>query len=184
MHDLQEKWLAAWHFAARAHASQKLPGGDLPYLVHLGAVAMEVLVAHQERPFPDPALAIECALLHDTLEDTDTAESELAARFGQRVASGVRALTKDPSLPKDGAMADSLRRIRLQPLEVWAVKLADRITNLAPPPPHWTPEKIASYREEAKQILDALRDAHEGLALRLATRISRYPPAAGDGPLG
>jgi hypothetical protein len=39
----------------------------------------------------------------------------------------VRALTKDASLPTNEAMADSLRRVRLQPPEVWAVKLSDRI---------------------------------------------------------
>jgi (p)ppGpp synthase/HD superfamily hydrolase len=74
-------------------------------------------------------------------------------------------------------MADSLRRIRLQPIEVWAVKLADRIANLAPPPPHWTTAKIAAYRAEAQAILEALGDAHEPLATRLASRIADYPPS-------
>ncbi len=173
---LQDQWISAWHFAARAHHKQTLPGSDLPYLVHLGAVAMEILVAHQQAEFARPVLAVQCALLHDTLEDTSTDESELVAAFGVEVASGVRALTKESSLPSADAMADSLRRIRQQPMEVWAVKLADRITNLGPPPPHWTVEKVTTYRTEAQRILEALGEAHESLAKRLTARISAYPP--------
>jgi len=173
---LQDAWLAAWSFAARAHRTQKLPGHDLPYVVHLGAVAMEILVAHQEHPFARPILAIQCALLHDTLEDTDIEEGALVAGFGVDVAAGVRALTKNPSLPKVEAMMDSLRRIRAQPIEVWAVKLADRISNLAPPPAHWSPERCADYRTEAQAILDALGEGHAPLAARLARRIADYPP--------
>lgn len=174
---LQDRWLAAWDFAAIAHRTQKVPGREIPYLVHLGAVSMEILVAHLQRPFERIDLAVECALLHDTLEDTDTEEGELVARFGVDVAAGVRALTKVSTLSKPDAMADSLRRIRDQPLEVWAVKLADRITNLAPPPSHWTADKVAAYREEARTILDVLGEAHEPLAARLASRIAAYPPA-------
>jgi guanosine-3',5'-bis(diphosphate) 3'-pyrophosphohydrolase len=177
MNALQDTWLVAWRFAAHAHRAQKLPGTELPYLVHLGAVSMEILVAHQERPFDRLDLAAQCALLHDTLEDTETTEHELVARFGADVAAGVRALTKSSTLPKADAMADSLRRIRTQPVEVWAVKLADRITNLSRPPGHWTDEKIAAYREEARAILAALGEAHEPLATRLASRIAAYPPA-------
>ena len=177
MNELQDAWGAAWAFAARAHRAQKLPGHDLPYLVHLGTVSMEILVAHQSLPFERPVLAVQCALLHDTLEDTETQEAELASRFGPDVAAGVRALTKDASLSKSAAMADSLRRIREQPAEVWAVKLADRIANLGPPPTSWTDERIATYRDEARVILDALGEAHALLASRLAMRIAAYPPS-------
>jgi (p)ppGpp synthase/HD superfamily hydrolase len=174
MQHLQDLWLRAWHFAAKAHHGQKVPGTELPYVVHLGAVAMEVLVAHQASPFASPALALQCALLHDTLEDTSVGEDALAREFGADVSAGVRALTKSASLPKSEAMADSLRRIREQPREVWAVKLADRITNLAPPPAHWDAARISRYREEARQILDALGPAHEPLAQRLSRRIAEY----------
>ncbi|GDX80073.1 phosphohydrolase [Deltaproteobacteria bacterium] len=177
MNELQDAWLDAWRFAARAHGAQATPGEPFPYLMHLGAVGMEVLVAHQISPFDDPILAIQCALLHDTLEDTATREEGLVSRFGPRVAAGVRALAKDASLPtKAEKMADSLARIRVQPREVWAVKLADRITNLAPPPYTWSAEKIVTYREESRLILAALGEAHGPLAERLASRIEAYPP--------
>lgn len=178
MSDLQEAWLRAWRFASRAHAGQNIPGRDLPYLVHLGAVAMEVTVAHQLVSFERPTLAIQCALLHDVLEDTQAAAEEVEALFGADVLAGIRALSKDPALPKATAMADSLARIRAQPREVWAVKLADRITNLAAPPSSWQADKIERYKQEATLILAELGGAHEPLAARLAFRIAAYPPAS------
>ncbi len=173
---LQEAWLKAWRFAAKAHQGQVTPGEPFPYLAHLGAVAMEVLCAHQHQPFASPTLAIQCALLHDTLEDTATKAEAIEGEFGAQVAAGVRALTKDGSLPKERKMADSLARIRLQPVEIWAVKLADRITNLQPPPSKWTAEKIASYREEAREIHAALAPGHAFLGKRLKRKIEAYPP--------
>lgn len=41
------------------------------------------------------------------------------------------------TVPGSEQMEDSLRHIRLRPKEIWAIKLADRITNLQPPPSHW-----------------------------------------------
>jgi (p)ppGpp synthase/HD superfamily hydrolase len=143
---------------------------------------MEILTAHQELPFQRPVLAVQCALLHDTLEDTETSKSELLAIFGQEVTSGVLALTKNPSVPSGERMADSVHRIRLQPSEVWAVKMADRIANLGPPPQHWSTDKIASYRTEAQFILEALREAHAPLSARLAMRIAEYPPNVATRP--
>ncbi len=71
-------------------------------------------------------------------------------------------------------MRDSLERIRAQPREVWAVKLADRITNLEPPPPHWTAEKKYSYRAEAVEIRERLRGASDLLERRIDVKIAAY----------
>lgn len=103
--------------------------------------------------------------------------------FGLVVAEGVQVLTKDKSvgydLPKqkrkERQMADSLERVRQQAREIWMVKMADRITNLQPPPKHWTQEKISRYREEACQIHWALKDASPYLAARLKEKIGHYP---------
>ena len=54
------------------------------------------------------------------------------------------------------------------------VKLADRITNLGPPPHHWTAEKIDRYRQEAITLYDALYAANEALANRLQEKIEQY----------
>ncbi|NNJ13191.1 bifunctional (p)ppGpp synthetase/guanosine-3',5'-bis(diphosphate) 3'-pyrophosphohydrolase [Chloroflexales bacterium ZM16-3] len=173
----QERYLAAYHFAARAHQGQIYTGTDLPYIMHLSFVSMEVIAALREEPGRDGDLAVQCALLHDVIEDTPLGYAEVAAAFGQSVANGVLALTKDESLPKGEQMADSLRRICLQPAEVWMVKLADRVTNLQPPPAHWTPAKIMRYRDEAEQIYAALAGASPALARRLREKIDGYGKA-------
>src|SRR4051794_24188070 len=116
-----DRYVAALRFAATKHAGQRMTGSELPYLVHVTSVAGEVLAALE--PELDGDLAVQCALLHDTLEDTATTFDELAAAFGRAVADGVLALSKvDDAIPKHERMADSLRRIRLQPREVWIVK--------------------------------------------------------------
>lgn len=164
----------ALRFAAERHEGQRVPGSGLPYVTHVASVAAEVMAALARDPAAAPDLAVACALLHDTVEDTATTVAEVEARFGAATAEGVRALSKDPALPKEARMADSLARIRAQPREVWMVKLADRITNLAPPPPAWTAEKRRAYRAEAAEILAALGEASPYLAGRLAARIDAY----------
>ncbi|MCK7539411.1 MAG: hypothetical protein MZV63_55150 [Marinilabiliales bacterium] len=82
-----------------------------------------------------PGFAIQTALLHDTIEDTATTRAELEERFGEDIAEAVWALTKDPKLLKDYRLTDvPWRRSGNAGKEVWAVKLADRITNLQKPP--------------------------------------------------
>ena len=71
-------------------------------------------------------------------------------------------------------MMDSLMRIKKLPVEVWAVKLADRITNLQPPPSHWDNEKKKKYRTEAQFILDELGTGNLFLANRLKEKILEY----------
>lgn len=171
---LADAWHIAWRFAAEAHQGQRFPGTELPYIVHVASVAGETLVALASEPDVVRSLAVQCALLHDVLEDTAVTAEALGARFGDDVLAGVRALSKDPSLPKDERMADSLRRIRMQPRAVWCVKLADRVCNLDAPPHYWTRDKIESYRAEGEQILAALGEASESLAARLRRRIDAY----------
>lgn len=174
-------YTAALRFAAAAHAGQKLPGSDLPYLVHVASVAAETIAALAAEHHGSPDLAVACALLHDTVEDTPVALSDVRVRFGDAVAAGVAALSKDPTLPKAERMRDSLDRIRRQPHEVWMVKLADRITNLAAPPHSWPDEKRRAYREEAMLIGEKLGEASPLLAGRLAGRIDAYRAFIGGG---
>lgn len=164
----------AARFAGLAHLGQTVPGSELPYLLHVCSVAAEVLAAHAVEPFDDPGLAVACALLHDTIEDTHTTLEELETEFGNAVAAGVSALTKDDRLAQHEAMANSLARIREQPREVWAVKLADRITNLSRPPAGWSPRRAESYRVESLTIADVLGAASAFLGGRLRAKIDEY----------
>ena len=171
----QDNYIKAYRFAAQAHNGQTVPDTDIPYLMHLSLVSMEVIASFTAEPGRDAALAVQCALLHDVIEDTATAFEQVLEVFGPSAASGVLALTKDMALPtKPEQMADSLCRIKEQPHEVWLVKLADRITNLQPPPSYWTVEKRKKYQAEAVTILDALGAASDYLAERLRGKIIAY----------
>ena len=170
----QDLYLKALRFAGTAHRDQKVPGTAIPYLAHLSSVCMEVMAAVSNGECSDPDLAVQCALLHDVLEDTPVTSAELEKEFGRDVAEGVNALTKNSALSRELKMSDSIDRIKLQPREIWMVKLADRITNLQPPPPHWTEDKIRSYKLEAEYILKQLGSASEVLKERLIMKIKNY----------
>jgi (p)ppGpp synthase/HD superfamily hydrolase len=114
-------------------------------------------------------------LLHDTIEDTGATHAELVDRFGVPIADGVRALSRRPTLPKREQFADSLRRIQVQPTEVWMVKLAERITSLASPPRTWSRESFERDRQEAIIVADALGQASAELDGRLRDCIASYP---------
>lgn len=174
--DTQSLYQKAILFATQKHVdkNQTVPGTNLPYVVHLSNVAMEVIIASFHTENFDLDYAVQVALLHDTIEDTSTGFEEIENNFGMKVAKGVLALTKNSDLPKDEQMPDTLERIKDQPLEIWAVKLADRITNLQTPPLDWTQEKKQEYYRESKTILRELKEGNEFLGRRLELKIREY----------
>jgi (p)ppGpp synthase/HD superfamily hydrolase len=133
-----------------------------------------VLAAIAVEPVERPDLAVLAALLHDTVEDTHVTVESIAAIFGAPVARAVAALTKDSSLPAEERMSDSLRRILAEPPEVAMVKLADRIVNLAEPPPTWSYEKRSAYQREARSIAATLGHVSATLDARLRAKIDAY----------
>src|SRR5688572_32844604 len=89
--------LAAMKFAADKHRDQrrKDPVAS-PYINHPIVVA-EVLA----RAGVADIVALQAAILHDTLEDTDTTPEEIEHNFGREVLDIVLEMTDDKSLPKD-----------------------------------------------------------------------------------
>ena len=174
--DTQWLYQRAIKFATAKHVEreQKVPGTNLPYVVHLSNVAMEIMIAGAQSDNFNTGYAVQIALLHDTIEDTYTTVEELSEIFGIEIAKAVYALTKTEAIPAELRMADSLKRIKELPNEVWAVKLADRITNLQPPPSHWEKEKKLNYLNEAGLIYEALKEGNEFLANRLLKCMENY----------
>ena len=172
----QENYIEVLNFAALAHGEQKTPKG-LPYIAHITCVAMEVINACEKSQLEQNKtdLAISCALLHDVIEDTNITYDEIYVKFGDKIANGVEALTKDKTKStKQEQMKDSLERLLAQPYEIQMVKLADRITNLGIPPKHWDSEKMKKYQEEASLILSCLKNSNVYLAKRLEGKIEEY----------
>ncbi|MDX8341742.1 HD domain-containing protein [Draconibacterium sp. IB214405] len=173
--ELQEAYQKAIRFAGEKHKDQKIPSSEINYMVHVSNVAMEILMAYQAEPYFDVVYAVQVALLHDVLEDTDTGYNELKTAFGERITNAVLALSKNKNIQdKSERMKDSLKRILQLEKEVGMVKLADRITNLQPPPKHWTKEKVIMYSEEAQIIYMHLNLTNKYLAHRLKTKVAQY----------
>jgi (p)ppGpp synthase/HD superfamily hydrolase len=153
----QEKYQKAIAFAGFAHKNQLVPGEEYNYVVHISNVTAEIARVICIEKIGDEDLAIQCALLHDVIEDTETKAEEIKNEFGEEVLNGVLALTKNSELAKEERMADSLKRIKQIGKEIACVKMADRITNLQPPPNYWKKEKIKEYMDEAIIIYNELK---------------------------
>ena len=169
--DAYQKHLA---IGLKAHIDQKTPHG-LPYAFHIVSVATEVINALPEEnlSMEEADIAIACALLHDVIEDTEY-DLSLDA-LDERVLEGVKALSKDTTLPnKEAQMKDSIHRLKKLPSYVQMVKLADRITNLGKPPKHWSVEKMKRYENEARLICKELKSPSGVLNRKLQAKIETY----------
>ena len=113
---------AARSFATARHEGQRY--GDQPYTVHLAATVAVL----REYGIDDPELVC-AAWLHDVIEDTDATLAEVAARFGERVAALVAAVTDDDGDTRAARKAEAYVRIAATP-GATLVKLADRIANV------------------------------------------------------
>jgi (p)ppGpp synthase/HD superfamily hydrolase len=170
----QDIYIKAADFAENAHRGQSIPGSNIPYIVHCSKVCMEVLFVLSRRNDLDHKLCINCALLHDVLEDSDVTYDDLYSEFGRDTAEAVLALTKNMNIDKNLRMEDSIRRIKNSRPETGIVKMADRITNLAAPPHFWEKEKIIEYFHESEMIYDELKSLDHHLAGRLLEKINNY----------
>lgn len=176
MNSVQDLYQNAIRFAAEKHSGQTITGSDLPYLIHVSNVAMEIMVMtlQGEKDSFDLPFAVQVALLHDTIEDTNTTYDEIKQHFGTDIADAVLAMTKNEELSKEQRMADTISRIKKLRKEVWAVKLADRIANMQKPPAVWSQDKRKEYLDEAQLIYNELGERNEFLAKRLKGLIESY----------
>lgn len=172
--ELQDRYNRAVIFASNQHGNQKIPGSDSPYILHPINVAIELFLADRHSENFNLSFAIEVALLHDVLEDTPCSYKEIESEFGLQVANGVLALTKNEKLIPKEQIPDSLERIKNQPKEIWAVKLADRISNMQKPPDYWSIEKRKDYQKIARMILRSLKGPNPFLEKRLEQKILDY----------
>jgi (p)ppGpp synthase/HD superfamily hydrolase len=74
---IQELYQNAMKFAGDKHKDQVVPGTASNYLLHISNVAMEVLMAYSFEKNFDCEFAIQVAILHDTIEDTDADFEEI-----------------------------------------------------------------------------------------------------------
>ncbi|RZC43343.1 HD 4 domain containing protein [Asbolus verrucosus] len=146
------------NFAAEKHKNQRRKNPEkIPYINHPIGVAF---ILTNEAKITDVSV-LHAALLHDTVEDTDTSFEEIENLFGKTVRGIVEEVTDDKTLP-------SAERKRLQivhapdsSFEAKLVKLADKLYNLRDleksAPEGWSEQRIQEYFEWSRKVVDGLR---------------------------
>lgn len=166
----------ALEFATIAHSGQKRSGG-LPYIVHPIAVAKSV-ETYKNRSKNMNALR-DAALLHDTLEDTETTVEQIKDLFGELVASLVQELTSDTEKISEMGKAKYLAH-KMVNMSSYAlvIKLADRLDNVQDIAHAKTPEWRAKYKRETEHILQhivnsrALSRTHQKIITAIRQKLS------------
>lgn len=102
----------------------------------------------EEGNVDDPDVLV-AALLHDTVEDTDTTFEEIEKKFGKKVSGIVAEVTDDKNLPKEERKLLQIKHSPHISHEAKLVKLADKIYNLRDllkaTPVGWTSERVEEY---------------------------------------
>lgn len=162
-HDLK-LLLRVLAFAARKHSGQRRKDvAASPYINHPIALAS---VLCNEAHITD--IEVICgALLHDTVEDTETTEAELAGEFGTAIAAIVMAVTDDKTLGKAERKEAQIVHAAHISDKAKLVKLADKISNLRDmtqaPPAGWDVQRRREYFDWAKRVIERLRGVHAPL---------------------
>ncbi|GMV39124.1 MAG: hypothetical protein AMXMBFR64_08400 [Myxococcales bacterium] len=156
--------LRAVDFAARKHRDQRRKDDAAsPYINHPVAVA---LLLAEVGGVSDPDV-LAAAILHDTLEDTDTAPAELEAEFGARVRALVEEVTDDKRLPKPERKRLQVEHARSLSPGAAAIKLGDKIANVrdvtSSPPTGWSLERRTEYLEWAQAVVRACPPVNQEL---------------------
>lgn len=158
--------LRALEFAARKHRDQRRKGeGAAPYINHPIAVAA---VLAGTGGVDDPVTLV-AAVLHDTVEDTETTFAELEEEFGAEVRDVVDEVTDDKDLAKAERKRLQVEHTPSASRRAKEVKLGDKICNIRDlvhaPPRGWSLERKVDYLNWTEQVLAGCRGTNAALEL-------------------
>lgn len=156
--------LSALSFAARKHSPQRRKDADAtPYINHPIEVA-EVLV--RVGGVTDLAM-IQAAILHDTIEDTETTPQEIEDLFGTVVRSLVQELTDDKSLAKEERKKLQIEHAPHKSAAAKQIKIADKICNVGDitltAPADWPLQRKRNYLDWAERVVAGCRGCNAAL---------------------
>ena len=159
-----ERLLRAATFAAEKHRDQKRKDADAsPYINHPLAVA--ALLAGDGGVTDIELLA--AALLHDTVEDTETSRDEITRLFGSDISGLVAEVTDDKSLPKARRKQLQVENGPHKSDRAKQLKLADKTCNIrdidADSPANWDADRKAQYLSWAVRVIDGCRGVNQPL---------------------
>jgi guanosine-3',5'-bis(diphosphate) 3'-pyrophosphohydrolase len=168
--------LQALQFAAQKHRDQRRKDKEAsPYINHPIALAALLNSVGGITELP----VLQAALLHDTIEDTDTSYAELVEHFGRAVADIVMEVTDDKLLEKPRRKALQIEHAPHASREAALVKLADKTCNLrdvaSSPPEGWSLERRREYFDWARQVVEALPPVNAALLAAFTAACAQRP---------
>lgn len=151
-------------FSAEKHRDQRRKDAAAsPYINHPIAVAAVLAVEVGET---DQSVLL-AALLHDTVEDTDTSFAELEANFGIAVAGLVREMTDDKTLPKHVRKQRQIDEAPTASSRAKRLKIADKICNVRDvatnPAVEWSLNRRRAYLDWAEHVVSGCRGENAAL---------------------
>ena len=154
--------LKALSFSARKHKDQRRKGPEgSPYINHPIDVAETLWNIGGVREIS----IIVAAILHDTVEDTETTLHEIEEHFGPVVRSLVQEVTDDKSLPKPERKRLQIEHAPHLSRGAQQIKLADKISNINDvafsPPAHWPHQRRVDYLTWANNVVSGLRGCNK-----------------------
>ena len=157
-------FLKALNFSAGKHRHQRRKDQKAsPYINHPIEVAHILWTVGDVCDMP----TIVAAILHDTLEDTDTTADEIRINFGDDVLGLVLEVSDDKSLPKQERKQKQISHSPHLSDRAKLLKLADKICNVRDiafsPPDSWPLTRRMEYLQWAEAVIDGLRGASEQL---------------------
>lgn len=167
--------LQATEFAAgRHHKQTRYNKQKTPYIIHPLHVARHLLMTGHIYD----ADILMAALLHDTVEDTNTSLDELGELFGYKVERLVEEVSDDKNLSKEERKRLQIQNASQKSLEAALIILADKLSNLSDllvnPPLHWNIERVTDYFLWAQEVIKHLQPANPFLLNALDEVIEKY----------
>lgn len=164
MNESTGQLLKALRFSAEKHTDQRRKDArSSPYINHPIRVAETLWTIGEVR---EMSLLV-AAILHDTLEDTDTQPEEIQAEFGKEVLALVLEVTDDKSLPKQTRKHLQVETAPHKTRNAKLLKLADKICNVRDliysPPRNWSLKRRQEYLLWTEEVIAGLRGVHEKL---------------------
>uniref|UniRef100_A0A0N5AHV0 Ferrochelatase n=1 Tax=Syphacia muris TaxID=451379 RepID=A0A0N5AHV0_9BILA len=160
--------LKACDFAAKKHRFQKRKDlQQTPYINHPIGVAN---ILANEGDVTDPSTIV-AALLHDTVEDTDTTLEEIQQVFGKKIRDIVDECTDDKSLSRDARKQAQIDNAASHCFEAKLVHLADKLYNLRDlernPPVNWDYLRKKEYTKWSKEVVSRLKGTNDKIEVEL-----------------
>ena len=155
--------LKAVKFSAEKHKTQRRKGAEgSPYINHPIDVAETLWRIGRVRDVS----VIAAAVLHDTVEDTNTKPCEIDRQFGSEIRSLVDEVSDDKSLPKAERKRLQIEHAPQLSKRAQQIKLADKIFNVAEmtfAPPDWSLRRRAEYLDWSERVVSGLRGCNPNL---------------------